>query len=277
MTTLAAVPHQRGTFYTHMPYEHRGGYTSSCNSKAPGWGQVVGYFNRFNSNKAGAEKPDVPVTQGQDKMDVEEVRRMLRRNKSPAVFAGGLSYTPLLGNTQRDNKHCLVLDLDETLVHSSFKEVETPDKILEVTIDEKAYKVYVKTRPFLQEFIRFSTAVFETVVFTASLEKYAASVLDFIDPCKALGGSTHRLYRQHCTFSNGAYIKDLSLLGRPLHKVCIIDNSPVAYLFQPGNALACSSWFGDTGDRVLLDFIPILKEIAACRSVYGVLDRQNRD
>eukprot|EP00662_Eupelagonemidae_sp_cell21_P057346 gene57346-biopygen35636 len=50
----------------------------------------------------------------------------------------------------------------------------------------------------------------------------------------------HRLYRHHCTVLNNKGVKDLSLLGRPLSKVCIVDNNPYAYRAQPRNSLAVS-------------------------------------
>ena len=55
----------------------------------------------------------------------------------------------LLGNKkEKDNdKKTLVIDLDETLVHSSFKPIANPDIILEVEIENNVCKVYVLVRP----------------------------------------------------------------------------------------------------------------------------------
>ena len=39
-----------------------------------------------------------------------------------------------------------------------------------------------------------------------------------------------RLFREHCTFINGVFVKDLSLVGRPLKDSIIIDNSPTSYM-----------------------------------------------
>lgn len=47
----------------------------------------------------------------------------------------------------------MVLDLDETLVHSSFKPIDNADIIQPVEIDGKIQYVYVLKRPFCEEFI----------------------------------------------------------------------------------------------------------------------------
>ena len=39
------------------------------------------------------------------------------------------------------------------------------------------------------------------------------------------------LYREHCTFYNGLFVKDMARLGRALEDVIIIDNSPNSFLF----------------------------------------------
>lgn len=44
-------------------------------------------------------------------------------------------------------KKSLVLDLDETLVHSSFNEVKNCDLVLPVEIDDSLCEVFVMKRP----------------------------------------------------------------------------------------------------------------------------------
>jgi len=66
--------------------------------------------------------------------------------------------------------------------------------------------------------------------------------MDILDENRCCSG---RLFRGHCTFYQGMYVKDLSELGRDLRDVLIIDNSPTAYLFQPDNALPITSWYED--------------------------------
>ena len=69
--------------------------------------------------------------------------------------------------------------------------------------------------------------------FVAFLQ-YADPVADLLDK---QGVFTSRLFRESCVFHNGNYVKDLSLIGRDLNKVIIIDNSPASYIFHPDNAV----------------------------------------
>lgn len=68
-------------------------------------------------------------------------------------------------------KKCLVLDLDETLVHSSFKPINNADFIIPVEIENVVHSVYVLKRPGVDEFLKRLGPQFEIVVFTASLAK----------------------------------------------------------------------------------------------------------
>jgi RNA polymerase II subunit A small phosphatase-like protein len=55
----------------------------------------------------------------------------------------------------------------------------------------------------------------------------------------------------------------------------IIDNSPIAYCFQPRNAIPILSWFDDPNDDELLKLIPVLQQLAFEESVYPFLDMYN--
>merc|ERR1719499_908456 len=152
-------------------------------------------------------------------------------------------------------KKCLILDLDETLVHSSFQPIECSFSV-PIEIDGIRHDVYVLKRPYVDEFLKAVAEYFELVVFTASLSEYANPVLDILDQD---GLIAHRLFRESCVLHEGqAYVKDLGRLGRKLKDCIIVDNSPLSYLYDPTNAIGCTSWFGDPHDRELLDMCPIL-------------------
>lgn len=69
------------------------------------------------------------------------------------------------------NKKTLIIDLDETLVHSSFKPVKNADFVIPVEIDGVIHQVYVLKRPFVDEFLSRIGDLFECILFTASLAK----------------------------------------------------------------------------------------------------------
>lgn len=156
-------------------------------------------------------------------------------------------------------KKCLVLDLDETLVHSSFKYLRTADFVIPVEIDNQVHNVYVIKRPGVDEFLRCITELYEVVVFTASVSRYGDPLLDILDKDKTIH---HRLFRDSCYNYEGNYIKNLSQIGRPLSDMIILDNSPASYIFHPQHAIPISSWFSDAHDNELLDIIPLLEDLA---------------
>ncbi|XP_072455286.1 CTD small phosphatase-like protein isoform X2 [Notamacropus eugenii] len=167
-------------------------------------------------------------------------------------------------------KKCMVIDLDETLVHSSFKPISNADFIVPVEIDGTVHQVYVLKRPHVDEFLQRMGQLFECVLFTASLAKYADPVADLLD---RWGVFRARLFRESCVFHRGNYVKDLSQLGRELSRVVIVDNSPASYIFHPENAVPVQSWFDDMSDTELLDLIPFFEGLSREEDVYGMLQK----
>ncbi|KAF0770747.1 carboxy-terminal domain RNA polymerase II polypeptide A small phosphatase 1 [Aphis craccivora] len=166
------------------------------------------------------------------------------------------------------HKKCMVIDLDETLVHSSFKAINNADFVVPVEIDGTVHQVYVLKRPHVDEFLQRMGELYECVLFTASLAKYADPVADLLDKW---GVFRARLFRESCVFYRGNYVKDLNKLGRALHKVVIIDNSPASYIFHPDNAVPVNSWFDDMTDKELLHLIPFFEKLSKMENVYPVI------
>ena len=111
-------------------------------------------------------------------------------------------------------KKTLILDLDETLVHSSFKPFPfKPDISLHIVVDTRSHNVNVLKRPFVNEFLSRMSLFYELVIFTASVAPYANPLLDILDSQKVI---SHRLFRQHCVNTSGLYIKNLRKVGRDM-------------------------------------------------------------
>ncbi|SPQ17899.1 e97f06dc-f1fe-4ffc-8854-32763048e081 [Thermothielavioides terrestris] len=193
--------------------------------------------------------------------------------ESPPVFAPDQPQRFLLPPQAPEHKgrKCLVLDLDETLVHSSFKILHQADFTIPVEIEGNYHNVYVIKRPGVDQFMKRVGELYEVVVFTASVAKYGDPLLDQLDIHKVVH---HRLFRESCYNHQGNYVKDLSQVGRDLKDTIIIDNSPTSYIFHPQHAVPISSWFSDAHDNELLDLIPVLEDLAGpnVRDVSLVLD-----
>lgn len=170
------------------------------------------------------------------------------------------------------HKKTLVLDLDETLVHSSFKPIPDADFHIQIELENTIHTVYVRKRPGVDNFLLEVYKIYEVVIFTASLAKYADPLLDILDPS---GGLKSRLFREGCVQHYGNYVKDLRQLGRPLKDTILIDNSPFSYMFQPDNAIPITSWFSDQSDRQLYELLPFLQSIATVDDVCQILQRKN--
>nr|XP_046177817.1 CTD small phosphatase-like protein isoform X3 [Oncorhynchus gorbuscha] len=148
------------------------------------------------------------------------------------------------------------------------KPISNADFIVPVEIDGTVHQVYVLKRPHVDEFLQKMGELFECVLFTASLAKYADPVADLLDQW---GVFRARLFRESCVFHRGNYVKDLSRLGRELSNVIILDNSPASYIFHPENAVPVQSWFDDLSDTELQDLLPFFEGLSREEEVYGVL------
>ena len=162
-------------------------------------------------------------------------------------------------------KKTLVLDLDETLVHSQFMEFsDKSDLVIQIEIENEIHDIHVKVRPGVKEFLEKMDKIYELVVFTASISKYADPLLDLIDK---KGYCPYRLFREHCTLINTTFVKDLQRLGRDIKNIIIVDNSPVSYALHPENGLPILTWFEDKSDRELYKITPILQFLSSVPDV----------
>jgi CTD small phosphatase-like protein 2 len=174
--------------------------------------------------------------------------------------------------TRRCKKKTLVLDLDETLVHSSLDGGCIPDFTFTVELGPARHIVWVRKRPHLHAFLNRVAQLFEVVVFTASQRVYAEQLLDIIDPGRIL--IRHRIYRESCVFWEGNYLKDLTVLGRDLAHTLIVDNSPQAFGFQVDNGVPIESWYDNDADVELPKLLPFLEEVARSEDVRPHIERK---
>ena len=166
-------------------------------------------------------------------------------------------------------KKTLILDLDETLVHSALKPFKTqPDMILTIPFEQNKQTVYVLKRPHVDEFLETVSKMFEVVIFTAGIQDYANPLLDKLDKSKCI---KYRLFREHCTVCNRLYIKDLNTIGRDLKDTIIIDNNPISFAFNKDNGIPILTWHTNPYDNELMKLIPLLSYLTKVDDVRSVI------
>ena len=160
------------------------------------------------------------------------------------------------------------MDLDETLVHSTFDQMQSPDVKIPIKLEDNTYDINVLIRPGTIEFLKEMGKLYEIVIFTASMSKYADPLITILDTTKVV---EHRLFREHCTYIDGTFVKDLNRLGRTLRNVLLVDNSPVCFSLQQENGIPIKSWYDDKYDVELYNFIPTLSCLAYCSDVRTIV------
>ncbi|OSC98970.1 NIF-domain-containing protein [Trametes coccinea BRFM310] len=179
----------------------------------------------------------------------------------------------------------LVLDLDETLIHSTSRPLpyaggsglfgfgsrnKGAGYTVEVVLGGRSTLYHVYKRPFVDYFLRKVSQWYTLVIFTASMQEYADPVIDWLDAGRGILG--RRLFRESCTqLPNGSYTKDLSIVEQDLSRVCLIDNSPVCYSHNEANGIPIEGWTHDPHDEALLDLLPVLDSLRFTRDVRSVL------
>jgi len=175
----------------------------------------------------------------------------------------------------------LILDLDETLIHSMAKGGRMgTGHMIEVRLNtvgpggnpiapQHPILYWVNKRPHCDDFLRRVCKWYNLVIFTASVQEYADPVIDYLEQERKFFSG--RYYRQHCTFRHGAYIKDLSSVEPDLSKVMILDNSPLSYMFHQDNAIPIEGWINDPTDNDLQHLIPMLEGLQYVTDVRAFL------
>ena len=146
--------------------------------------------------------------------------------------------------TEMKKKFCLVLDIDETILHT----MNLP------------FENYFLLRPGVVNFLEEISKLYEIIIFTSSPKSYADPILDKIDIENKF--FSHRLYKDHVIFEKGKSVKNLNLIGRDLNKIIFVDNMKCNAKYNLKNLYLISTWIYDLNDQELIKLKAKLKYIA---------------
>lgn len=187
---------------------------------------------------------------------------------------------------QAERRKRLVVDLDETLIHSASRTTSHSNSaqghMVEVrfAISGVSTLYYVHKRPHCDLFLSKVSKWYDLVVFTASMREYADPVIDWLEGSFS-GRFSKRLYRNNCILRDGVgYIKDLSIVCGPavtLAEVILVDNSPVSYAMNVDNAIQVEGWISDPSDTDLLTLLPFLEALRYTTDVRDILALKNSE
>ena len=210
------------------------------------------FYNR-NSEKVRAAKytPRAPIP---------EMNKLIEYN-DPAYVV------PIM--PPKVHKQALVLDLDETLVHTSSNPPKTRVDYFQ------SGNLYVYIRPNIRHFMDKVSKMFDVFIFTASEQSYADPIIDQVCPGVDMD---HRIYRESCKFIDGNVCKDLGFFNRSLRKIILVDDKVNTFTFFPDNTISIRPWTDQENDTVLVKrILPVLKKCHKATDVRSVIEEYNRD
>lgn len=170
----------------------------------------------------------------------------------------------------------VILDLDETLVHS-------PDAPLgsSPTFHVGPHQIYA--RPHLDLFLVRLFARFRVAVWTAAGRTYASGVLARILPPDAslaffwaAERCTQRFDHETRQYFTVKKLRKVEQQGFDLARVVVVDDSPEKHRLNYGNLVPVTPFVGDPADSELPDLLAYLESIEAVPNVRGIEKRNWR-
>ena len=175
----------------------------------------------------------------------EEQFKSNKINKFEKFVKENNEITPPFIKRKMVKKFCLVLDLDETLIHNLYL----------------PFGEYFFVRPGVFDLLENIHDFYETIIFTAAKKDYAFNIIEKIDLKNYID---FILYKSHNLNINGNLVKKLDLIGRDLNKIIYVDNLEKNAKYNKKNLYLISSWFNDIFDKELNILKNKLIHIATC-------------
>mmetsp|Transcript_35899 Transcript_35899/g.41929 ORF Transcript_35899/g.41929 Transcript_35899/m.41929 type:complete len:301 (+) Transcript_35899:14-916(+) len=194
--------------------------------------------------------------------------RSRRRSLSPLRYEGMITKPSGFAEYKYQGKPVLVLDLDETLIHATRTRPSYPAQEITVVVGDRKRRFYVVKRPGVEEFLETLAQSYTILIYTASIYAYAETILLQLGLKRFIAEIYHR---EHCLrLTDELIIKDLSVIGKNIDRMVLIDDAVHNMKQQPENSLLISRFEGAESDCWLATITPFLKKLALCHNFRSV-------
>ncbi|CCW70955.1 unnamed protein product [Phytomonas sp. Hart1] len=189
-------------------------------------------------------------------------------------------------------KHTLVLDIDETLIHTFGMAHHKLHSSTEGVNHAKLVDYHILLRPHLKEFLLEVNELFEVVFWTAGTASYCSAVIDALetqvlqlspsfynykrvlnmnksDEDKTVHANFYSLSRTQ-TLEDHGYMKYLPILGRPINNVVIVDDNVRSFPLTPRNAIKVPPF--EVNDSIVQNYMYALSQTKEASINIGNLD-----
>ena len=214
----------------------------------------------FNSVDSKPNDQILKKVENMNKLNIEIIDKNTKKNH--------------LQNFKEFKKKILVLDLDETLIHTFLHPINNADIQLNIPIyddinDIEINKIYVKKRPGLDLFLKELKNYFNIYIFSASPEDYVSIITKEIDKDKII---IKYFSKKDCLTVPGGgnyniYIKDLTKINNDLPNMVIVDDNITSFSLQSDNGIPIRPWYGEAQDKELFKLIHLLKKLVCYKDV----------
>ena len=182
-------------------------------------------------------------------------------------------------SSARPPRLTVVLDMDLTLIHAKpipalpdpapparVSKADDPVHISLFIPFSRPHHFQVHKRPGMDDFLERAASKFDLVLFSAGVDQYVNEIRDkCIDPSRKLFSKVFT--RSHCEpWLNGAvYLKDVSIVKKPMERIVLVDDLPDSCLYQPHNSILVPSFHheqvGHEKDQILSELGTFLDEV----------------
>lgn len=168
----------------------------------------------------------------------------------------------------------LILDIDETLIHSDVLEPDFYDFMV-------LNKYYTIKRPYIDDFLKYAFDNFTVGIFTSSTEDYAIEILNNLnveldkllflwDREKCTSKFNYDMYTYNCVKKIDKVRKSFNW---NINKMIIVDNDINSAIYNYGNLICVKDFLYDLKDVELNKLINYLEKIKNAENIRNIEKR----